>query len=136
MKVFLLKLPPFLPTVIVVAVVLYLTLVPKPLPDMEIGWWEHTDKVVHAIMMLGVYLTVAFDTIRRGRQPHKLSSSFMAVLLGMVVAFGGGIELVQGAMGAGRGCELSDFVADAIGAYTGYLIAHRYSASVASWLAG
>ena len=135
MKEFLRKLPRFLPTVLVVGAVLYLTLVPKPLPDTDINWMEHTDKVVHALMMLGVYLTVAFDIMRRGRQPVGLSSSCMVWLLVAVVAFGGAIELAQGAMGAGRGCDLYDFIADAIGAYVGYLIARRYSGSFAGWLA-
>lgn len=36
-------------------------------------------------------------------------------LAGVCVAFGGGIELVQGAMDMGRGCDVWDFVADTAG---------------------
>lgn len=40
----------------------------------------------------------------------------MAVVFALAcVAFGGGIELAQGAMGLGRGCDFWDFVADASG---------------------
>ena len=31
------------------------------------------------------------------------------------VAFGGAVELIQGAMAMGRGCDLWDFVADTVG---------------------
>ena len=53
--------PQFLVSGTVVAAVLYLTLAPKPLPDNDINWFKHTDKIVHAVMMAGVYLAVALD---------------------------------------------------------------------------
>ena len=60
MKQFLLKLPPYLPSVIVLMLLFYLTLVPQPLPPMEEPFLNF-DKLVHVAMMAGVYLTFAFD---------------------------------------------------------------------------
>ena len=136
MKGILIKIPCFVLSGIVIAVVLYLTLVPKPLPDNDIHWFEHTDKVVHGVMMMGVYLALTIDVIKRKRQPVGLSSSYRILFLAAVIVLGGIIELLQGGMGLGRGCDLYDFIADAIGAYAGYLIAIRYSSGFAAWLFG
>lgn len=108
----LLKIPRWVSSVLVIGAVLYLTLFPKPLPDNDLQFWEHTDKVVHALMMLGVYWALALD-IRRGA---SLSVGFRVWLFLAVVAFGGAIELAQMAMGLGRGASLGDFAADALGA--------------------
>ena len=73
MKDFLRNMPQFLVSGTVVAAVLYLTLAPKPLPDNDINWFKHTDKIVHAVMMAGVYLAVALDYIKHRRQPCGLA---------------------------------------------------------------
>lgn len=66
------RLPPFTLTAIVTAAVLYLTLVPKPLPDNDIEWFEGADKVVHAIMMLGITGSLGLDYMR----PIRPSGSY------------------------------------------------------------
>lgn len=67
------RLPPFTLTAIVTAAVLYLTLVPKPLPDNDIEWFEGADKVVHAIMMLGITGSLGLDYMRRYGQAGATS---------------------------------------------------------------
>lgn len=136
MKDFLKNMPQFLVSGTVVAAVLYLTLAPKPLPDNDINWFKHTDKIVHAVMMAGVYLAVALDYIKHRRQPCGLPPAALGCILAAVIVFGGSIELLQGAMDMGRGCDLYDFIADSAGACSGYLISMRYSGRMASWLYG
>ncbi|MBQ7042452.1 MAG: hypothetical protein IJN66_07080 [Muribaculaceae bacterium] len=123
MKQFLLKLPPYLPSVIVLMLLFYLTLVPQPLPPMEEPFLNF-DKLVHVAMMAGVYLTFAFDYTRRERQ-HQLPLSVIFLLLVIVVLLGGFIELAQGTDFIHRGSDLWDFIADAVGAILASVVARR-----------
>lgn len=114
----LLKIPRWWASAVVIAAVLYLTLAPKPLPDNDIRFWEHTDKVVHALMMAGVYMALRLD-IWRNRMPTLAMRLWLAVA---VTAFGGIIELTQTAMGMGRGGSWGDLAADAVGAIAASVI--------------
>lgn len=115
---FLLKIPRWWSSALVICAVLYLTLFPHPLPDNDIPFWEHTDKIVHALMMAGTYWAIAFD-LGRGR-PLSLRAR-MWLIVG-VIAFGGAIELAQDAMGLGRGADLIDFAADTAGTLLAFLL--------------
>lgn len=102
------------------AVVLWLTLSPDPLPDSDMSWPEGTDKVVHGLMFLGVYLSVCFDITRRqcGKTPGRIAGSRTRInLAGWVMLLGAVIEIVQPL--SGRACDISDFIADAVGALAG-----------------
>ncbi len=111
-------------TGIVVAAILYLTLVPRPLPpdmDMDI---PGLDKLVHAIMFGGLAGTSVIDYAYRGN--HRFSSvSFraVAVICALSALFGGAIEIAQDLMGMGRGGDWLDFIADIAGAAIGSLAA-------------
>lgn len=107
----LLKIPRWVLSAVVLLAVLYLTLFPKPLPDNDIHFWEHTDKIVHALMMLGLYWAFAWD-LRRGATRWLLLA---------VVLFGGAIELLQEAMHMGRGASWGDLAADSVGALVAWL---------------
>ena len=116
------RLPQWGWSVLTVGVVLWLTLWPDPLPDNDVKWWEGTDKVVHALMFLGVYLSVCFDLSRRGVKNGTGAAGSMACLnlAGWVMLMGAVIELLQPL--SGRTCDLSDFLADAVGVLTGLLL--------------
>ncbi|MDE6514321.1 MAG: VanZ family protein [Muribaculaceae bacterium] len=114
----LLRLPRWLLTALCVAAILYLTLAPHPLPDNDISFWEHTDKIVHAIMFGGLYFCAWFDIWRNKKAPLNLR----LLLATGVTLFGGVIELLQRAMQQGRGAEWADLAADAAGALLGALI--------------
>lgn len=107
----LLRLPRWVLTAVCTALILYLTLVPKPLPDNDIPFWEHTDKIVHAFMFGSLYACLFLD-LWRGRNPGG-RRSWLAVI--PVIALGGLIELLQQAMKLGRGGDIADFVADFAG---------------------
>ncbi len=87
-------------TAVVVLAILWLTLAPKPLPDSDVHWFEGADKVVHGCMFGGLFFVMGLDWVISGR---KLGLPVGMALAGVCVAFGGGIELVQGAMDMGRG---------------------------------
>lgn len=112
LKAMLLRVPRWLLSAMCLAAVLYLTLAPKPLPDTEISFWEHSDKIVHAIMFGGLCFCLGLD-IWRGRRSPLPSRLILATAVGL---FGGLIELVQDAMHMGRGGDWADFAADLAGA--------------------
>lgn len=107
-------------TGVTVAAILWLTLAPHPLPADDIPMIPGLDKVVHACMFGGLYFMVCVDvaiarTVRKKAVFPLLRWKTAVMLAVAVTAFGGVIELAQGAMGIGRGCDAADFAADAAG---------------------
>lgn len=136
-KLLIKKLPPFTLTIIVTAAVLYLTLVPKPLPDNDIEWFEGADKVVHAIMMLAVTGCLGIDYLRRyGKRELQAPALLITVFVLATGVFGGIIEVIQGWMGLGRGEDIMDFIADCVGALTGGFISLVLWQPVHRWFWG
>jgi hypothetical protein len=112
--------------------ILYLTLFPDPLRGAQVSLFPGADKVVHGIMMMGMMLCLAFDTLRKSNARRRENSwrayrLLLLCFLILVVLFGGAIELLQDAMGLGRSKDFADFVADSAGAVVGWLI------SLAAW---
>ena len=115
MKQLLHKLPPYALTVVIMAIILYLTLVPKPLPDNDIELFPGADKVVHAIMFGALTGAIAIDRASRwGMKALSVGSLVAYALIGSIT--GGVIELLQGALGMGRSADVYDFAADTAGA--------------------
>ena len=86
------------------AMVLFITVSclepPRYVPNLHL--W---DKLEHALAFFG--MTFWFGgLVRRGRYP---------VIAALMLLFGGGIEIAQGAMRLGRDEDIMDFVADAVG---------------------
>lgn len=110
------------PTLIVMVVILYATLFPDPVPVDDMTLLPGVDKLIHAIMFGGLTGSVSFDYSRSHglrRPPHGV---MIIAALGASIA-GGIIELLQDAMGMGRGAEWADFGADILGAVVAYFIA-------------
>jgi hypothetical protein len=136
-----LRLPPWLLTTLTVLAILWLTLAPHPLPDNDIPTFEGIDKVVHACMFGGLYFMICLDRVISAHR-HSVSRRnihttaddsvtslqfgpawLVAVMFAIVcTAFGGVIELTQEWMNIGRGCDLWDFVADAVGVVLSVLL--------------
>lgn len=131
------RLPPFTLTAVVTALVLYLTLVPKPLPDNDIEWFEGADKVVHALMMLAVTGCLGLDYLRKyGKRELTAPALLIIIFVFATGVFGGIIEVVQGWMALGRGEDIIDFIADCIGALTGGFLSLVLWQPVHRWLWG
>lgn len=122
----LLKLPAWAFTTLVTAAILWLTLAPDPLPDNELPLFPGLDKVAHACMFGGLYFAASFDWMSRrrgGTPPFALPSTrACAAIAAATAAFGGAIELLQGAMDMGRGCDPYDFAADIAGVAAAVLL--------------
>lgn len=121
MRRFLLSLPPWTLTIIVLAAITYLTLVPHPLPDNDIELFPGADKLVHAIMFGALAGAACLDGARRrGRQ--ALTLRYLVICFIATALTGGAVELLQGAMNMGRSCDIWDFVADSTGALIAVII--------------
>ncbi len=115
--------------IVVLVAILYLTLVPKPLPDVHVRLFPHADKVVHGIMFGGLMFVITLDWIRsHGQSGWNCRRIVIAAV--SVIVFGGAIELLQDYMNMGRGGDWLDFLADAAGT----LLAAAVSPRVVGWL--
>lgn len=107
--------PLYQPTVIVIALIMYLTLLPRPLGEEDYFLFPHADKVVHFLMFGGLTGTVIYDRWRFGfplNWSGALITAIAAALLGV------GVELLQTTMGLGRsGNDIADMSANALGAF-------------------
>lgn len=120
MSDFLYKIPTYLPTAIVLVLLFYLTLVPQPLPPIDVPMLN-ADKVVHMVMMWGVSSIIMFDYKRRERQ-RVLSLSVRFYIMVGTILLGAFIELAQGTELIHRGCDLWDGIANAVGCVLAFFI--------------
>lgn len=108
--------PAWIITAVVLLVILWLTLAPKPLGEEEIPLFPGADKVAHGLMFAGLTFAALIDW-KRGRDfrtvrwPVCLSAAVAASCIGVV------IEFAQRAMNMGRSFDCMDMVADAAGAF-------------------
>ena len=110
-------------TALIMFAILYLTLVPRPLPDNDIEV-PGLDKVVHAVMFGALAFVAVVDLTRRGRGEYApVSRRSLLCVAAASAATGGLIEELQMAMGAGRSGDWLDFLADAVGAAAGAWLA-------------
>ena len=112
------RVPHWLLTILCLAAILYLTLSPDPLGEEDLPLFEGADKLAHGLMFFSLVLCALFDAMRaRGWRKVPLPGVALITLLGM--GLGIGIEYLQQAMGLGRGFEIADMAADAVGAVIG-----------------
>lgn len=101
-------------TVLTVVVILWLTLGQPPSPENSIELWEHTDKIVHAIMFGGLYYVIMLDYYRHNVDKKPAIINKHSLLFALIcISFGGIIEIVQPHFE--RSADLLDFVADCAG---------------------
>ncbi|MDE6498875.1 MAG: hypothetical protein K2L21_09475 [Muribaculaceae bacterium] len=103
-------------TGICILLILYLVLTPTPPEAPRVMLFEGADKVVHACMMAGLMLCVAFDRLR-ARLPLSPRSMLLAAL--WVMAFGILTEQLQQASATPRTADPLDALAD----WTGTILA-------------
>lgn len=113
LKNYILKLPPYLPTLVVALAICYLTLVPDPFGDETPQLFPYADKVAHFLMFGGFASVIYFD---RGRSTGStdMTAVFVAVLLSSIA--GGIVEIAQALVVPGRSGDFPDFIADCAGA--------------------
>ena len=92
--------------VLLLIVVSWLALMPKPPPTLDLGW----DKLNHMAAFAALAFTASLG--------WPGSVRMRALVLGALLAYGGLIELVQMQV-PGRSAEWADLVADAVGLLVG-----------------
>lgn len=107
------RLPDWLPSIVCLAAILWLTLVPHPFGDTEVPLFPGADKIVHGLMFFGLTLCLNFDMLRF-RHWHTLRLPIVALMALVSMLTGIGIEFLQPE--TGRGQEFGDMMADAFGA--------------------
>ena len=130
-----LSMPGYTLTIIVSLAILYLTLVPRPLPDLGPDLFEGMDKVVHALMFLGLAGALGLDYLRTKRGGVTNGTPWLVIGVAVLISIvcGGLIELAQGAMNIGRGEDFYDFLADVTGAVIAGIIMIFTWRSVHRW---
>ena len=112
------RLPRWLLTILVLALILWLTLAPHPLGKVHVPLFKGADKVAHLIMFAALSFSFNLDWMRV-RHWQRLSLPEIACVALGVGVFGIFIELAQRTMGMGRSFEVLDMVADGAGAMIG-----------------
>lgn len=110
------------PSALTLAVVLYATLCSDPLGEQEMPMIPHLDKLIHAIMMGGLFGAIVFDR-QRADKTKRVSRIYLNTLAVALMAFCILDEIAQTAMGLGRSGDILDLAADWTGIAIAYLSA-------------
>ena len=117
-------------TALVLLLILYLTLVPRPLPNTNIEI-PGLDKLAHAIMFGVLAFVTSIDMARRNRNVIRTLSNSTIIYISIIVAFVGLlIEILQQLMQLGRGGDFLDFIADIIGIFIASIITVNFLKSL------
>ena len=100
---------------ICIAVIIYATWFPHPLPDNSLPGIPHIDKLFHAIMFGGLTGALMFDYYRSAPAWGRLGLRTVVAFCCAVAAFGAVDEVVQGWLANSRMSEGLDFAADIVG---------------------
>lgn len=109
----------FVPTLLVLVAITYLSLAEDPVHVREIHLFEGADKLVHGCMYLVLVVVGGYDMYRIGLRPSKTSYFLWTAV---AIAWGGLMELLQGALTMGRSADWFDFLANSCGAIVGFLV--------------
>lgn len=112
----------FWPTLIVLTVILYGTLSSDPIGADSLPLFPHADKLIHAIMMGGLFSAIIFD-IQRADRSRRVTIHTMLIVAIVIMIFGGLVEVLQMTMNSGRSAELLDLLADWLGVWIAYFTA-------------
>lgn len=125
-RAFIAKLPAWMLTFLCVAAIAWLTLAPHPLGDNDLPLFPGADKVAHALMFGGLTFCILLDKRRKdGWLPLSFGILAMAVI--SAIFLGALTEILQDAMGLGRGGDILDLAADSVGALLTALAYRLYS---------
>lgn len=110
----------YIPTLIVAAVIAYLSLIREihiSYLSTFVGW----DKIVHFTMFFGLAATMYLDNRRSG----KLSRRTRLIICIICILYGGLIEILQETFFYPRTGDWLDWISDCIGTLIGIFLAHK-----------
>ena len=116
----------FWPSFITLGVVLYATLWPDPAMAHDLPAIPHRDKLIHAVMLGGLFGAIVFDIMRRQRReglPVGISSRRLVFLALALMVFGVADEALQALVTDTRSAEFLDLLADWTGIWVAFFTA-------------
>ena len=123
------RVPAWVPTAVVLLVIGWFTLAPRPVGDIEPPLFEGADKLAHACLFGMLTLCIIRDAVR-GLRLRRVSLSLAALAATVATLVGVGIEYAQKYMDLGRSFEPADMAADfagAVAAAAAVLLFRRFS---------
>ncbi len=111
---------PFVPTILVLIAIAYLSLAEQPVDPDKIRLFEGADKLVHGCMYAVLVWVGCFDFYRR--QERREWWCWLDIML-VAMAFGSLMEWLQGVITVERSADVYDSVANNIGAMVGLWLA-------------
>ncbi|MBO7610330.1 MAG: VanZ family protein [Muribaculaceae bacterium] len=119
MKKIIKSLPVGVLSAIVVLGITYFSLAPRPLGDISMRLFPHSDKVAHFLMYFVAVIAFLTD-YAKAIKPHHTKLNIELALLASAMLLGLILEIIQLAMNIGRGYDTMDIFADCIGALAGF----------------
>ena len=116
----------FWPSLLTLGVVLYATLCPDPAMAHDLPAIPHLDKLIHAVMLGGLFGAIVFDIMRRQRReglPAGISSRRLVFLALALMVFGVVDEALQALVTDTRSAEFLDLLADWTGIWVAFFTA-------------
>ena len=120
MKKFILAIPVGIPSLIMLALVAYLSLAPNPLHVGDTLLFPGSDKLAHVLLYFVTVCVLILD-YAKWRLPHHVKLEKLLAITAFTIVFGAVMETGQLAMRLGRSFELLDILCDAVGAIAGFL---------------
>ncbi|MBO6251327.1 MAG: VanZ family protein [Muribaculaceae bacterium] len=121
MKSFLRQIPVGVPSLIITALVIYLSLAHDPFHTSELPLFPGADKWAHVVMYIAVTAVYMLDYAKH-KLPHHPKLNVDLALTSSASVLGLLMEVGQLIMHNGRGFEWADWTADTMGAIIGLLL--------------
>ena len=118
-----LSIPKGLMSLLVTALIVYLSLDSNPFSLGKLHLFWGSDKVAHVLMYFVCAIAYLLD-FAKFRFPHKTRFSQELAVTSCAIILGGMMEVAQLAIDNGRGYDPLDWLADAIGALAGFAVLH------------
>lgn len=106
---------PPIPSVLTIMLILWLTLAPKPVGEIDVPLFPGIDKVAHVCIFGFLTIIMWIDCGRRAAQWKFPTLRHTMLLASASMALGIAIEFMQHYMDLGRSLEWADMAADAAG---------------------
>ncbi len=116
-----LSIPKGLMSLVVTAIIVYLSLDSNPFNLHRVHLFPGSDKVAHVLMYF-VCAAVYILDFAKFRFPHKTRFNQELAVASCAIILGGAMEVAQLLMDNGRGYDPLDWVADVVGALAGFVV--------------
>ena len=120
-----LSLPKGLMSLVITAIIVYLSLDSNPLSLNRVHLFRGFDKIAHFIMYFACAMAYILDFVKF-RLPHKTCSNHELAVMCLAIILGGIMEVLQLVMDNGRSYDPLDWLADALGAIAAFLFLHLW----------